>query len=806
MTLGYRDQGNSDTQIETQRSGSSLSRPGNGANSGLAFRILGPLDVSVDEQPVWIGGVRQQTVLGMLLLGANHTVTMERLVDAAYGDDRPATARAQVQISTSTLRRLFAAHGQRDLIATRQQGYAINLPAQCLDYRRFEDLVVVARHARAAGRAEEAIGTYRKALSLWRGEVLSGIESRPVRIAASRLLECRVMSNEDCLQLELDLGRHHELIGELTELVAAHPLRERLRGQLMTALYRCGRDAEALQVYQDGRRILIEELGIEPPKRLQQLRHAILTGDRDLDVPAAAVSAARPAIAAPRMLPTDIADFTDQTATVQAIEEHLRVGEKPSQLAVPVVVVSGKPGVGKTTLAVHVAHRLAEHFGGGQLFADLHGTGSPPLPPAAVLERFLRVLGIPGIALPAGLEERAELFRALLAARRVILVLDNADSEGQVLPLLPGNPTCAVIVTSRSRLAGLPGAIRVELDVFAPRASVALLTRILGAERVRNERAEAEKLAELCGGLPLALRIAGARLLTRPHWSIGQLVARLENDTHRLDELNHGEMGVRASLSLSYRNMGEPARKLLRRLAILAQPRFSAWMAAAILGDSFPAACDLLDQLTDAHMVEPVDAGRGPLNRYHMHDLVRVFARERLAVEDSHAERIDVLARVLRSLLLVAAVADSREYGASPRSSEHRHELPGELVEQLVESPPAWFEQEDFTTVHVQGDNDGDSDVADVLELAASRPAGRDVLFGVFAAACADPGHFVNADHHRSGGSVRIQVAGVGDLDEEVRVGAASQPAAHLARFEVQAGQYPSPRGGGDPSSPSKPV
>ncbi|MGN9913456.1 AfsR/SARP family transcriptional regulator [Phytohabitans sp. LJ34] len=652
-----------------------------------------------------IGGARQQTVLAMLLLSANRTVSVERLVDAAYGDDRPATARAQVQISTSTLRRAFATRGLLDVIATYQQGYAINVPAQSLDFQHFEDLVLAARHARTEGRADEAVNLYRKALSLWRGEAFSGIESRPVRIAAGRIAECRVMSNEDCIQLELDLGRHRELIGELTELVAAHPLRERLRGQLMTALYRCGRDAEALQVYRDGRRILIEELGIEPPKRLQQLEHAILTGDHDLAVPAgagtAAAAPAAPAIASPRMLPTDIADFTDQAATIGAIERHLQVGEaQPTHFAVPVVVVSGKSGVGKTALAVHLGHRIAEHFPDGQLFADLHGTDSAPVPPSAVLERFLRVLGVPGTMLPEGQEERAEVFRALLATRRVLLVLDNAASEGQVLPLLPGNPGCAVVVTSGSRLAALPGAMRVELDVFDPRASVELLTRILGAERVSKEQAGAEKLVELCGGLPLALRIAGARLSARPNWSIGLLVERLESDTRRLDELNHGEMGVRASLSLSYRNIGEPARRLFRQLAILDRPSFSAWMAAAILDRPFAEAYDLLDQLTDAHLVETVDTGRRALSRYRMHDLVRVFARERLAVEDSYTERVEVLARVLRTLLVVAATADRRVYGVSSGLvPDGAYDVPAELVEQLVESPRLWFEQERRTLV-----------------------------------------------------------------------------------------------------------
>jgi DNA-binding SARP family transcriptional activator len=287
---------------------------------GVQFSILGPLEVTVGGQSVVIGGTRQQTVLALLLLDANRPVTIERLVDAAYDDDPPATARAQVQISISTLRRLLTEPGQGTIIATRSRGYSIEVIGQQLDAQRFHDLILVARSARDGQRPEEAVATYRKALGLWRGSPLEGIDSRVVRAAADRLDESRLMSTEDCIQLELDLGRHHEVIGELTELVEAHPLRERHRGLLMTALHRCGRDAEALEVYRAARRMMIEELGIEPPKRLQQMERAILTDDGSLDPPRGNPDpepAARPGV--PRMLPTDIADFTDRVSQVEEI-------------------------------------------------------------------------------------------------------------------------------------------------------------------------------------------------------------------------------------------------------------------------------------------------------------------------------------------------------------------------------------------------------------------------------------------------------------------------------------------------------
>ncbi|MEV6982018.1 BTAD domain-containing putative transcriptional regulator [Sphaerisporangium sp. NPDC051017] len=668
----------------------------------MEFGILGALEASVAGRRLDLGGIRQQIVLGVLLLDANRVVTIGRLMEAIYGDEPPTTARAQVQICISSLRRLFAASGSPDIISTQSLGYAIRVAADEIDAQRFESLVQRARRARESRNVNEAIRHYREALSLWRGPALDGIDSRLVQSAASRLAEDRITANEDCIQLELDLGRHHELVGELTELTEEYPLRERLRGQLMTALYRSGRQAEALQVYRNARRTMIEELGIEPNERLQRLEHAILTSDESLAPPAqperVEVQPAPTVPNVPGMLPTDIADFTGRTKQIEDIRQRLMLAsEDRSRFAVPIIVIVGKPGVGKTTVAVHASHSVGDRFPHGQLFADLHGAAPRPTSPMQVLERFLRVLGVSGTAIPDGLEERAEMYRALLADRRMLIVLDDAGSESQVLPLLPGNPASAVIITSRSRLAGLAGAVHVDVEIFESDQSVNLLSRIAGIERVQSEIEAAEALAELCGHLPLALRIAGARLSARPHWSIEQLVSRLEDETRRLDELKHGEMGIRASISLTYDSITEDARRLFRRLTILDSPVFSAWVSAALLDRPLAEAQDLLDDLADAQLIETTGVGYGVHSQYRFHDLLRVFARERLAAEETPAERGSALARVLGGLLYLAEAAHRREYGGDYvqiHSGALRWPLPEKLVGQLVAAPLQWYERE----------------------------------------------------------------------------------------------------------------
>lgn len=671
------------------------------ASAWVEFRILGPLEIMVGPARLELGGIRQQTVLAALLLNANKVVAVDRLLEAVYADHLPSTSRAQLHISISSLRRIFAARCGAEVIATRAPGYVIRVDDGRLDSERFGELVAAARGAREDKKFDQAVAYYREALRLWRGPALDGIDSQLVQEAAYRLDEQRVTASEDCLKLELDLGRHRELVAELTQLVNEFPLRERLHGQLMLALYRSDRPAEALQVYQRARKIMVDELGIEPGEQLRLLEYAVLTSDPSLDLPTKPIEIQPVKHAAPCLLPADIADFTGREEQVEQISHHLlRSAEDQIRLAVPIVVITGKGGVGKTTIAVHVSHRLADQFADGQLYADLHGGTLHPASPMQVLERFLRALGVPGPRIPDGLDERAETYRGLVADRRVLVVLDDAASEGQVSVLLPGRATAAVIVTARRRLAGLPGATHVEIDAFKPGNSLDLLARITGVERAQKQHGAAAEIAGLCGHLPLALRIAGARLSARPHWSFREMVDRLTDETRRLDELRYGDLGIRANISLSYESIGEQSRQLFRRLALLELPVFSGWVSAALLDISFVRAQDLLDDLINAQLIEATATGSGLYGQYRFHDLIRVFARERLAAEEVSTERKSALARVLGGLLNLAEEAHRRQYGGDYvrlRSDVRTWALPGRLVEQLLRDPLLWYDRERVT-------------------------------------------------------------------------------------------------------------
>lgn len=403
-----------------------------------------------------------------------------------------------------------------------------------------------------------------------------------------------------------------------------------------------------------------------------------------------------PTTAGPSLLPAAVADFVGRDKAVARLVALLT---QSGDRSAPVVVsaVAGRGGVGKTALAVRVAHRLVDQFPDGQLYVDLRGASAQPADPAVILARFLRWLGVDGAAVPAELEERAALYRSRLAGRRVLVVLDNAGSAAQVAPLLPGSGTCAVLVTSRSRLADLPGVRRLDLDVLEPAEAVELLAAVVGRETVAGEPEAAYRIAELCGFLPLAVRIAGARLAARPHRRLEWLATRLADDRRRLSELRLGELDLRSSLTLSYRSLPPAAARALRLLAQLEAPDFAAWTAMPLLQAGRDEAEELVDTLAEAYLVDPVGTDATGCVRYRMHDLVRLHAREMSAAEDTDAERRAALTRLAGAWLAVAERANARNGGwelPTIGNPAPRYPLPPALVDELTARPLDWFDAE----------------------------------------------------------------------------------------------------------------
>jgi DNA-binding SARP family transcriptional activator/Tfp pilus assembly protein PilF len=675
----------------------------------VMFRILGPLEVEGSAGLIRIPPGRQEVILACLLLEANRVVGTGHLVDLIWNDEPPDTARAQVQICVSRIRKSLGAAGVEPSIISRAGGYQLRTSGDQLDLHTFSRQVGHARALIRDGQRAQAAETLRAAVALWRGGCLSGIPCESLRTRALRLDEDRLAAMETYLDLELELGRHHELVGELSELVHEYPLRERTRGQLMLALYRSGRQAEALEVYRSGRTLLIDELGLEPGEELRLLETAILAGDPALNLTAearrgqgdGAAGGAEPVLqqhldVKPQQLPADTADFVGAEAAIGEVEEVLLGGDAPR--AVGVAVIVGKPGIGKSTMAVHVAHRLSDRrFPDGQLYCDLRGTSHDPVPTREVLGRFLRALGIPGPVIPDSTDERAEMYRTLLASRRALVVLDDAAAESQIAPLLPGSGNCAVLVTSRYRLTAVPGAETVELDVLGPEHSLELLARVVGHRRVAREPDAAEALFRTVGGLPLALRIVAARLAARPHWTLASMVHRLANERHSLDELAHGEMTIRASLSLTHDGLNSVNRRLMRLLSLAEGPTLPGWLAGALLDDHRPVPSDLLEPLVDVQMLDVVAVETTGEFRYRFHEVIRLFAREQLPIHDSEAAQRAVVERMIGGWLALAERAHARIYGGDftvLHGSAPRWQPPADYVNELLRDPLRWLDAE----------------------------------------------------------------------------------------------------------------
>ncbi|WP_431882491.1 AfsR/SARP family transcriptional regulator [Micromonospora gifhornensis] len=680
------------------------------AEAGIVFRVLGPLQVDGPTKTVRIPPGRQEVILACLLMEAGRLVDTDRLLDLVWPDEAPDTARTQIQICVSRLRKSFTEAGVSASVISRAPGYLLRTDDDSVDLQVFNRQVMASRVLVKEGRLAEAAERLRAAVALWRGPCLSGVPSDALRTRGLRLDEERLAAIETYLGLELNLGRGHELVGEISQLLHEHPLRERLRGQLMLALHRSGRQAEALDIYRAGRQLLNDELGLEPGEELRQLETAILTRDPALHLPATPA----PVTAAPRVpevptaplspygeeqphqLPADTADFVVNEPILRTIEAALVGGD--GQRALGLVVIAGKPGIGKSALATHVAHRLgAQRFPDGQLYCDLRGVGVDTVSAKDALGRFLRALGIPGPVIPDSTDERAEMYRTLLASRRMLVVLDDAANEAQIMPLLPGSSSCAVLVTSRSRLTALPGAQRVELDVLDQEQALQLLGRVISVERVSQEKEAAIALVRTVGGLPLALRIVAARLAARPHWNLASMVHRLANERHRLDELAHGEMTMRASLSLTHDGLRRPDRRLLRLFSLAQGPTVPGWIAGALLDDDRPFPSDLLEPLVDVQMLDAVAIERTGEFRYRFHEVIRLFAREQLTLHDGEAVQRAATERMIGGWLSIAEQAHARIYGGAYtllQGDGMRWHPPAGYVENLLTDPLEWLDSE----------------------------------------------------------------------------------------------------------------
>ncbi|CAM5413364.1 Regulatory protein AfsR OS=Kitasatospora aureofaciens OX=1894 GN=afsR PE=3 SV=1 [Kitasatospora aureofaciens] len=591
----------------------------------LRFQVLGPVQAWLDGEPLSLGSPQQQAVLTTLLLHSGRPVTTQDLVDALWGDRPPAQAVAALRTYVSRLRSVIEPRREvrrpAELLVSVADGYALRIPGEALDLSVFERLSAEAAAARASGDKNEAHRLLAQALDLFSGRPLTGIPGPYAEAQRLRLAERQVAASEELCAAALDVGLHAEIVGELNTLTAEHPLRERLRELLMLALYRCGRQAEALGVYTDTRKLLIEELGVEPGVGLSSMHNRILAADPTLAVPAAPVHVIRDdglaTSPAPAQLPADVSDFSGRSELVGDLSAVLM---NATGQAVVVTSLAGIGGVGKTTLAVHVAHRVRAEFPDGQLYVDLRGAGASPADPAVVLGDFLHALGV--TENPDSLEQRAALYRSLLASRRMLILLDNARDADQIRPLIPGVSGCAVLATSRSRLAGIPGAQLFDVEELTPDEALALFSAIVGDHRVANEPEAAMKVVTACGFLPLAVRIAAARLASRPRWSVSDLASRLADQRRRLDELQLGNLAVETTIGLGYGQLSVDEARAFRLLALIDSPDIPLAAAAALLGVDEHTAEDLAEALVEANMLECFTPGR-----YRYHDLLRLYAQ-----------------------------------------------------------------------------------------------------------------------------------------------------------------------------------
>ena len=674
----------------------------------LRVGVLGPLRVWRGETVVDLGPVQQRVVLAVLALQAGRPVGRQQMINAVWGGDQPRNAVNLVQRHVSGLRRVLEperpGHSPSGLLVWTEVGYQLTLPKGALDLDVFEGELGRARAARAAGQLREAAYALHSALGLWRGPVCDGLSSPFLDAQADRLDESRISVLEERIELDLAIGVHADLIAELRDLVAEHPLRERLYGLLMLALYRAGRQADALAAFRDARRQLREELGVEPAAPLQRLHQQILAADPELVAATAtevtadvgAMTGTRRPL--PAQLPHQIPDFTGRHAELDQLDSLVAADRESIGTGVVITSISGTAGVGKTALAVHWAHRISEEFPDGQLYVNLRGfdpTGSA-MKPAEAIRGFLDAFGVTPQQLPTSLEAQAALYRSLLAGRRVLILLDNAADEDQVRPLLPGSPGCLVIVTSRNELPGLivtEGAQPVLVDLMSIPEARQLLSRRIGENRVAAEAQAVDNIIALCARLPLALMLVAARAATHPGFRLSALAAELSEAGGSLDAFDSEDQAtnVRAVFSWSYQRLSVSGQRLFRLLGLHFGPDISTPAVVSLAGMPKEQVRHALAELTRAHLV----AERIP-GRFAFHDLLRAYATEVAHTHDADDYRYAARYRVLDHYLHSAYRADEmlnrhrdRPFALADASPGVTPESPADQKQAL-----AWFESE----------------------------------------------------------------------------------------------------------------
>lgn len=651
------------------------------------FRLLGPFEVRLGNTLITPTAVKQRLLLAVLACHANTVVTTDQLVNELWDTEPPSTARALVAGYVAKLRQRLSEPAGHTLV-TRGSGYQLRSRPDHIDAAEFERFCEQGLAAHRQRAYDDAADGLSRALALWTAPVLVDLPAAPsVQATRTRLDARRMAAAQAWADAQLARGHHRELIADLEPLVVAYPLQEDLRHHLMVAFYRSGRQADALASYRDLRTQLVEELGVEPGPELQQLHQRLLTGDPSVRAPAPAPRTAEPAPLpaspecavspvragppAPRQLPPDTTTFTARECELARLREQLEPALAGQAAAV--AAVYGPAGVGKSAMVVRLAHQLADRFGDGLLYADLHGASPTlrPVPPHAVLVRFLRDLGVADTDISAELDEATATYRSVLAGRRVLVVADNVVNAAQVRPLLPASPSCAALVTSRTALATLEGARHLQLDVLAPEDAVELVSRVGGPERVAVDPLAAESVARACDYLPLALRVAGAKLAARPTWTVRALADRLADEQRRLDELALADVGVRSSFQVSYRELQagtDPveqwAARLFGLLSLVNVPESAAPVAAALAGMSAREAEAALERLVDAQLVDSPASGR-----YRLHDLLRLYARETVVAGTAEADRRAAVARALDYYLASARSAGRTLFPAEPRTA-----------------------------------------------------------------------------------------------------------------------------------------